>query len=156
MGWKARTHACEQYITSPLSNKFNFNTVWQMPKRGENKVYGFQILSFYQSFSNDIMAVKGLTIQGLIAGVWHTCTYCKTPLVASNFAFLSVIFKWHHGSKRVNRPRFDCRGVAYMYILQSTVGGFITLQEVLSPLLPWETRLALQLIKPLVHQHIRI
>ena len=30
-------------------------------KRGENKAYGFQILSFYQSFSNDIVAVKGLS-----------------------------------------------------------------------------------------------
>ena len=51
-------------------------------KTRENKAYGFQILPFYRSFSNVIVPVKGLTIQGLIAGVWHTCTYCKAPLVA--------------------------------------------------------------------------
>ena len=51
-------------------------------KKKKKKAYGCEIWNFYGSFSNDIMAVKGLTI------LLHLCFVCVLIYALSNCLFV--------------------------------------------------------------------
>ena len=50
-------------------------------KKKMKKAYGFQILHFYGSFSNDIMAVKGLRVRFEQVEEDYTWKICLTPFL---------------------------------------------------------------------------
>jgi len=71
-GWMIHGHASKQHIFRSYNICFQCYAFWwrschiPVRKKKTKKVYGFEISNFYGSFSNDIMAMKGL-----IVSVWN-------------------------------------------------------------------------------------
>ena len=66
-GWKMLGRACKQYVFQSCNVYFSMLCIWMSilshasaKKKKTKKATGFQVLRFYWSFWNDLMAVKGL------------------------------------------------------------------------------------------------
>ena len=78
LGWKMHTqYISRSHNTSTFSAIcFNENLFTCQCKKEDIKAQGFQILQFFWSFSNVIMAVKGLKLKLTNVYMLHVCCVC--------------------------------------------------------------------------------